>query len=91
MINLILVSLDVIPLSDGSDSSTGLPSLKRAAGNREGFPDQPSPRPAPFAAATATVDLTSDSEDDLPLRRKTPRLPDKSDSSPGMLRRCCLM
>lgn len=60
--------LDIIPLSDGSNSSGG-PVAKRSASPATS-PAAVDPNTAPAAANQSVVDLTSDDDDDMPLRKK---------------------
>lgn len=62
---------EVIPLSDGSNSSTGPPSKKVALSSEASDSDKPT-------AKAHVVDLTSDSEDELPLRRKVAKPADST-------------
>ncbi|GBP70100.1 E3 SUMO-protein ligase PIAS4 [Eumeta japonica] len=63
-VTLISDDLEVIPV-DGGNSNSGGGDSKRAA-----LGDGRTPKPA---AAEVLVDLTSDSEDELPLKRKVPQ------------------
>ncbi|XP_077298420.1 E3 SUMO-protein ligase Su(var)2-10 isoform X3 [Arctopsyche grandis] len=61
-IEVISDDLEVIPLSDGSNSSTGPPAKKIALSSEASRSNTP--------VKAQVVDLTSDSEDELPLRKK---------------------
>ncbi|XP_077298085.1 uncharacterized protein LOC143919578 [Arctopsyche grandis] len=71
-VELIPDDIDIIPLSDGSESSTGLPSLKRT----------------PTGIFTSSISIVNEvllisddsDDDDLPLKKRTPNPPDVSES-----------
>lgn len=69
--NTFFLFSEVIPLSDGSNSSTGPPSKKVALSSEATGSDKPT-------AKAQVVDLTSDSEDELPLRRKVAKPADST-------------
>lgn len=71
--NYINFFIDIIPLSDSSESSSGLPSLKRKA---------PVSSTSNVSNSNDVIVLISDDsdEDDLPLKKRNPNPPDLNEA-----------